>query len=45
MTKNEKRLLIVNALYFLSGTMSGVFVNVYLYAFSFKGIYRSGKGW
>lgn len=34
MTKNEKRLLIVNALYFLSGTMSGVFVNVYLYAFT-----------
>jgi MFS family permease len=34
MTKNEKRLLVVNALYFLSGTMSGVFVNVYLYAFT-----------
>lgn len=34
MTKNEKRLLIVNALYFLSATMSGVFVNVYLYAFT-----------
>ena len=34
MTKNEKRLLIVNALYFMSSTMSGVFVNVYLYAFT-----------
>lgn len=34
MTQNEKRLLIVNALYFLSSTMSGVFVNVYLYAFT-----------
>lgn len=34
MTQNEKRLLIVNALYFLSATMSGVFVNVYLYAFT-----------
>jgi len=34
MTKNEKRLLMVNALYFLSSTMSGVFVNVYLYAFT-----------
>ncbi len=34
MTKNEKTLLIVNALYFLSSTMSSVFVNVYLYAFT-----------
>ncbi len=34
MTKNEKLLLMVNAIYFLSGTMSGVFVNVYLYAFT-----------
>ncbi len=34
MTKNEKLMLMVNALYFLSGTMSGVFVNVYLYAFT-----------
>jgi len=34
MTKNEKLLLTVSAIYFLSGTMSGVFVNVYLYAFT-----------
>lgn len=34
MTKNEKLLLVVSAIYFLSSTMSGVFVNVYLYAFT-----------
>jgi MFS transporter, YQGE family, putative transporter len=34
MTRNEKLLITVNALYFLGGTMSGVFVNVYLYSFT-----------
>lgn len=34
MTRNEKLLIAVNALYFLGGTMSGVFVNVYLYSFT-----------
>lgn len=34
MSRNEKILLIVNALYFIAGTMSAVFVNVYLYAFT-----------
>lgn len=34
MTRNERLLIAVNALYFLGGTMSGVFVNVYLYSFT-----------
>ncbi len=34
MSKNEKLLLMTNALYFMSSTMSSVFVNVYLYAFT-----------
>lgn len=34
MTRNEKLLIAVNALYFLGATMSGVFVNVYLYSFT-----------
>jgi len=34
MSRNEKILLIINALYFIAGTMSAVFVNVYLYAFT-----------
>ena len=34
MSKNEKLLVIVNATYFIAATMSAVFVNVYLYAFT-----------
>lgn len=34
MSKNEKILVIVNATYFIAATMSAVFVNVYLYAFT-----------
>lgn len=34
MNRNEKILLVINALYFIAGTMSSVFVNVYLYAFT-----------
>ena len=34
MSRNEKLLVIVNATYFIAATMSAVFVNVYLYAFT-----------
>lgn len=34
MSRNEKILILVSALYFMAGTMSSVFVNVYLYAFT-----------
>ncbi len=34
MSKNEKLLVIINATYFIAATMSAVFVNVYLYAFT-----------
>lgn len=34
MNRNEKILIFINALYFIAGTMSSVFVNVYLYAFT-----------
>lgn len=34
MNRNEKILVFINALYFIAGTMSSVFVNVYLYAFT-----------
>ncbi|HET6784993.1 MAG TPA: MFS transporter [Erysipelotrichaceae bacterium] len=34
MSKNEKLLVLINATYFIAATMSAVFVNVYLYAFT-----------
>lgn len=34
MSRNEWILIVVSALYFIAGTMSSVFVNVYLYAFT-----------
>lgn len=34
MSRNELILILVSALYFIAGTMSSVFVNVYLYAFT-----------
>lgn len=34
MSRNEIILILVTALYFIAGTMSSVFVNVYLYAFT-----------
>ncbi len=34
MTKNEKTLIAINALYFTAATMANVFVSVYLYAYT-----------
>jgi len=34
LNRNEKLLVLINAIYFIAATMSAVFVNVYLYAFT-----------
>ena len=34
LNRNEKLLVLINAIYFIAATMSAVFVNVYLYTFT-----------